>query len=305
MSKLPESAAPNLAERLGFAPDARVVVVHADDVGMCNAANVGSFAALDRGPVTCGSLMAPCPSFDEAVEMAAARPGVDLGVHLTLNAEWETYRWGPVAGASAVPSLVDGDGFLYRTQGEVLRNASVEDVECELRAQIDKVIAAGIEPTHIDSHMGTLLFPPLLDVYERLMSDYRLPGALMSAAGLNLTENEAFRAMAEAADAATARLASQGIPILDAMDGNSPTFPPGEGLAHNDGRIAGLRAGMTFMATHPSQGGTELTSIAPDAECRVFELEFFGGALGETSLAENGVRTVGMRAIRDLISSTA
>jgi predicted glycoside hydrolase/deacetylase ChbG (UPF0249 family) len=298
-----EDGESTLAERLGFTAAARVAVIHADDIGMCHASNVGSFAALNSGSVTCGSLMAPCPSFHEAVEWAHARPGVDLGVHLTLNSEWDTYRWGPVAGATAVPSLVDSDGFFYRTQVEVLQNATVDDVEREMRAQIDAVIAAGIDPTHVDSHMGTLLFPPLMDVYERMMLDYRLPGALMGAAALNLTENEAMRPMADALDAAAARLWAAGIPVLDGMDGDSPTFSPGEGLSHNEGRVANLRVGVTFMATHPSEAGPELTAIAPDAACREFELEFFGGELGRGSLSRNGIETVGMAAIRDLVQA--
>src|SRR5512134_2393098 len=109
-----------LAEQLGFAADARVAIVHCDDIGMCRAANDGGFEALQNGPATCGSLMVPCPAFDAAAQRARALPGIDLGVHLTLNAEWPRYRWGPVAGAAAVPSLLDDEGCLPRTTRETL-----------------------------------------------------------------------------------------------------------------------------------------------------------------------------------------
>ena len=119
---------PTLAERLGFAPGDRVAVVHADDIGMCHAANVGAFDALANGVVSCGSIMVPCPWFREAAALARANPVCDLGVHLTLNSEWEQYRWGPVAGRDRVPSLVDEQGYLPRTQIEVVRSAKPEHV---------------------------------------------------------------------------------------------------------------------------------------------------------------------------------
>ncbi|MEE3331640.1 MAG: polysaccharide deacetylase family protein [Myxococcota bacterium] len=297
MSEAPES----LAVQLGFGAEAKVAVIHADDLGMCRAANAGCFAALDHGSMTCASIMVPCPAFAEAVEGIASRPGLDVGVHLTLNAEWEAYRWGPVAGASAVPSLVDGDGCFYRTQVEVLRNASADDVEREMRAQIDAVIAAGIDPTHLDAHMGTLLFPPFLAVFEALMRDYRLPSNLMTAAGLNLSDNPAANEMAVQMDAASARLQSEGFPILDAMEARSPVFEPGMGLVHNEDRVARLRAGVTYLIAHPAKADEELTSMAPDAACREFELEFYGGPASVEALARHGIETVGMAAIRDLL----
>ena len=107
-----------LAERLGFDASDRVAIVHVDDIGLCHAANEGAFEALTAGPATCGSLMVPCPWFPEAAARARAHPDVDLGVHLTLNAESATYRWGPVVGAERVPTLVDADGYLPRTTAE-------------------------------------------------------------------------------------------------------------------------------------------------------------------------------------------
>ena len=129
--------AQTLAERLGFAAEARVAIVHCDDIGMCHAANQGAFEALANGPATCGSVMVPCPGFAEAAERARALPGLDLGVHLTLNAEWPRYRWGPVAGARAVPSLLDAEGCLPRTTQETLarlRSPSTSRSSCARRS---------------------------------------------------------------------------------------------------------------------------------------------------------------------------
>ena len=164
-----------IIERLGFAPTDRVAVVHVDDIGMCHSANVGAFEALENGPATCGSMMVPCPWFLEAAGRARANPRFDLGVHLTLNAEWSEYRWGPVAGRSRVPSLCDKGGYLPRSVIEVLKSARPEEVEIELRAQIDLALAAGVDVTHLDSHMGTVFFPQFFDLLTRLAADYRLP----------------------------------------------------------------------------------------------------------------------------------
>ena len=167
--------APTLAERLGFAATERIAIVHADDIGMCHAANLGAFDALENGVVSCGSIMVPCPWFREAADLAAANPAFDLGVHLTLNSEWPGYRWGPVAGRDRVPSLLDAQGYLPRTTVEVVRSARPDEVEIELRAQIEAALAAGIDVTHLDSHMGTVFFPPFVPIYAKLASEYRLP----------------------------------------------------------------------------------------------------------------------------------
>ena len=167
--------AATLGERLGFAAEERIAMVHCDDIGMCHAANVGAFEALDAGPANCGSLMVPCPWFTEAAEMAAERPQVDLGVHLVLNSEFPRYRWGPLAGASRVPSLVDPDGCFPRTAAEVVQRARPEEVEIELRAQVERAFGSGIDVTHLDAHMGTALLPPFIEIYAKLARDYRLP----------------------------------------------------------------------------------------------------------------------------------
>ena len=290
-----------LAERLGFAPDDRIAVVHADDIGMCHAANEGAFEALLRGPASCGSIMVPCPWFREAAERARAHPELDLGVHLTLNAEWSHYRWGPVAGRSAVPSLLDDQGFLPRTSLETVGRARPEEVEIELRAQVQMALDAGIEVTHLDSHMGTCLFPSLLPVYKKLAIEFQLPvfaapadEAALEAAGLAGT--------AAIVQGVVDALSAEGFPVLDHFDANSLGFAEGAGEAHNRGRIAGLRTGLNYLICHPARDGEELRSVTPDsAHQRDFERSFYGGPAGAEALAEAGVRTVGMRPLRDLL----
>jgi hypothetical protein len=292
-----------LGDRLGIAPGERVAVVHVDDLGMCRAANEGGFAALRSGPATCGSLMVPCPWFPEAARIAREEPGFDLGVHLTLNAEWHHYRWGPVAGRSAVPSLLDDEGYLPRTTLEVVQRAKPAEVEIELRAQIEAALAAGVDVTHLDSHMGTVLYPPFLPIYAKLAVEYRLPvfafhpeDAVLEARGL--------RGFGPFIRSLVDQLEAEGIPAFDDFDVDSLGFSPGEGLVHNRRRLAGLGPGVSYLICHAARAGEELSHVTPDsAHQRDFERTFFGGEAGHEELQAAGVRTIGMRALRDLVRS--
>ncbi len=289
-----------LAERLGFAASDRIAIVHADDIGMCHAANEGAFDALANGVVTCGSIMVPCPWFREAAERARANPALDLGVHLTLNSEWPQYRWGPIAGRDRVPSLLDDQGYLPRTTLETVRRAKPEHVEIELRAQIEAALAAGVDVTHLDSHMGTVLFPPFMDVYAKLAGEYRLPAfaarpdsAVLAHAGLAGFEPILRQAIE--------RLESRALPILDAVDLFSLDFAPGQGDAHTAKRMSRLGAGLTYFIIHPAKDGEEIRAISPDAHARTFEHQFYGSARGREAFAKAGIKTVGMRPLRDLV----
>ena len=292
---------PSIAQRLGFAPDDRVAVIHCDDIGMCHSANEGAFEALLSGPATCGSIMVPCAWFEEAAALARANPDADLGVHLTLTAEWVSYRWGPVASRDRVPSLLDADGYLPRTAIEVAKNAKPEEVEIELRAQIEKALAAGIDVTHIDSHMGTVFFPQFVPIYTKLAREYRVPAfavrpdaELLAARGLPGAE-KLFAGLMD-------RLEEAGVPVLDAFDAESLDFPDGEGVAHNRGRIARLVRGVTYLICHPARDSEELrAAMTFGAHQRDFERSFYGGEAGRSALAEAPVKTVGMRALRALM----
>jgi predicted glycoside hydrolase/deacetylase ChbG (UPF0249 family) len=286
-----------LSEQLGFAADERIAIVHADDIGMCRAANRGAFAALAAGPMTSGSLMVPCPAFAEAAELARSDRSLDLGVHLTLNAEHEHHRWGPIAGARNVPSLVDADGFLHRTSAEALARARPDEVEVELRAQIETALEAGIDVTHLDGHMGTAFLPPLLDVYARLLREYRVPGPLVRLEASTLPP--VFGHFADRLDAVVAELEADGFPVLTALEDDSLRFAPGGGEAHNAARLDSLGPGIHYLITHPAEAGEELSAITPDAHCRAFEAEFYGSHAGHAALAARGIATLGMRPLRD------
>ncbi len=291
----------HLAQRLGFTADDRVAIVHADDIGMCHAANEGAFEALTQGVATCGSIMVPCPWFRDAANRAKDHPDIDLGVHLTLNAEWSHYRWGPVAGRRAVPSLCDDQGFLPRTSLEVVQRAKPKEVEIELRAQIEFALAAGVDVTHIDTHMGTCFFPPFIEIYARMALDYQLP-IFAFRPDPQALERGGLGDGLKKIDEAVKMLEHAGVPLLDYMDPDSLDFPIGEGETHNRTRLARLRGGVSYYICHPARGGEELSAVTPEsAHQRDFERSFWSGDLGRKALDEAGVKTVGMRPIRDLM----
>src|SRR5918992_4617106 len=165
-----------LAERLGHAPDAKLLIVNCDDLGSTRSANLGVYESLRNGVATSASLMVPCPWARDA---AALYRGEDVGVHLTLNSEWDTYRWGPITQS---PSLLDGDGGFPRTLTDLWDHADLDEVRRECRAQVERAILWGFDVSHLDSHMGALqLRPEFFDVYLELAVDFGLPIRLSGA----------------------------------------------------------------------------------------------------------------------------
>ncbi|WP_318312487.1 polysaccharide deacetylase family protein [Flagellimonas crocea] len=171
------SAQQNLQERLGYAKDAKLLIVHADDLGVIHGVNQASFKAMQNGSVSSASIMVPTPWLPEVAKYAKANPDHDMGIHLTLTSEWQLLRWGPVAPRSQVSSLVDSNGYFYPDCNTLWENAKIEEVEIELRAQIEKAIAMGIKPTHLDSHMGCLFStdPRYYQLYVQLADEYGIP----------------------------------------------------------------------------------------------------------------------------------
>jgi predicted glycoside hydrolase/deacetylase ChbG (UPF0249 family) len=164
------------AERLGYPKGARVLILHVDDAGMSHDSDEGVEKAMTEGVSTSTSVMMPCPWVPEIVKYIKEHPGMDAGLHLTLTSEWANYRWGPVAGKATVPGLVDKQGDLYPSVAAVYFSATPDEVDKEIRAQLDKALTMGLVPTHLDSHMGTLFAKPAyLDKYLKLGIEKQIP----------------------------------------------------------------------------------------------------------------------------------
>lgn len=271
----------SLAELLGYSPDDRLLIINCDDLGSSYSANVGCYDALRGGAATSATLMVPCPWAREA---AARYRGEDIGVHLTLNAEWDLYRWGPITHA---PSLLDGDGGFPRTIEDVWDHADLDELRRELRAQIERAILWGFDVSHLDSHMGALqLKAEFFDVYLDLAVEFRLPIRL-SGASSQQAIGFPFRELA----------AEQGVLFPDHL----VVVRNGVGSRSDvETAVADLRPGVTEIFVHPAIDTDELRAFAPDWEGRVDDHAMVGpgGDLRER-LERDGVHLVGYRALRD------
>jgi predicted glycoside hydrolase/deacetylase ChbG (UPF0249 family) len=282
------------AMRLGYAPAARLLIINADDFGMCHDENEATMEGLTSGLFTSSTILVTCPWFEEAADFARANPGADLGVHLTLTSEWDRYKWGPVLGRKAVPSLVDLRGYLWPDVPEVYASDRLDEAESELRAQIDKALAAGIDVTHLDSHMGPLhLRADYHEIYSRLARDYRLP--------IRLTPRSFMRKMGM--DAILDGLDRDGILYPDHFIAGGPRAPQ-ETESYWTNLIRELRPGITEIYCHPALARTELRGCARDAEQREADFRFFTSEKTRRLLAGEGIQRVGYRGLRDAMRTS-
>lgn len=275
-----------LAERLGHPPYARLLIVNCDDLGFSHAANVGVFEALRSGVATSATLMVPAPWSRDA---AARYRGEDIGVHLTLNAEYDLYRWGPITHA---PSLLDGDGGFPRTVTDVWEHADLDEVRRECRAQVDRAVYWGFDVSHIDSHLGTLIRKPeFFDVYLDLAEDLRLPLRLPAAAGERPT-GFPYRQLAR----------ERGVVFPD----HFVQLQSVGSRAALEQAIGTLEAGVTEAYLHPAVDTPELRAMTPDWEPRVddYRLLVTEDWLEET-IAREGIVLVGYRQLRELMRPVA
>ena len=165
-----------LAERLGYDADAKLLIIHADDIGLARSVNVATVRAFENGGITSGSVMVPCPWFPDFAAYYREHQPLDVGIHITLTAEWDHYKWGGVSPAGEIPSLLDEYGHFYPTVEDVAQHAVPAEVEREVRAQIERAMALGVRPTHLDTHMGSIVATPALaEVYLKVAREYGLP----------------------------------------------------------------------------------------------------------------------------------
>jgi len=283
-----------LLESLGFAPAARVVVIHVDDVGLCSAANQGWLRA-STGAATCGSVMVPCSGFEELVEQTRGDHDADLGIHLTLNCEYEIDRWRPLR--DDVPSLCAPDGGMWRTSAETIEHAATDEVERELRAQIERALEHGIDVTHIDAHMGTVFHLRFVEIYLRLAREFAVPMFLPRIERARLLA----LGMPDAIDRYVALIqaaADEGFPTFDHFDTDSLHFPPGTGLEHNLARLRRLGPGLSYLITHCCEATDAFGGLSGGAQ-RAEECDIYAAPAMQEFLAREDIQTTGMRPLRD------
>jgi len=239
-----------LAERLGYPRDSKLLIIHADDLAVAHSEDIASFDALDKHAATSASIMVPCPWLTEVADYAKSHPGSDLGLHLTLTSEWKTYRWGPVESKDKVPSLLDPSGYLWPDSEPAVQHIKADEAEREIRAQVEHAIATGIQPTHLDSHMGVLFSrPDLVALYVKVAHEYKLP--FLGMLGPN------------APPAMRAAFSDKDI-LVDSVVIAGPNVPAADWRRFYLDAIKNLKPGLTEFIVHLAHDDAELQAITVD-----------------------------------------
>lgn len=262
------------AEKLGYPSGKIILMLHADDIGMCYEANESAKNYLSSGRIQSAAMMVPCPWFNEIANWYKENPQHDLGLHLAMNSEWKWYRWPSVAGNDKVPGMVDQDGYLHRGVLDTATKAKAEEIETEIRAQVERALSRGIRPSHIDTHMGTLYArPDFTAAYMRVAEDYHIPAMVIEPTPAVI---EKFRKKGYPVTKQGIELmANYKLPKLD--DFNSTL----DGDSYEDKKqkfydlVRSLSPGLNEIIFHPSTLSEGLKKITGSWQQRAWEAQMF------------------------------
>jgi predicted glycoside hydrolase/deacetylase ChbG (UPF0249 family) len=289
------SAQQTLQEKLGYPKNTKLLIIHADDIGVSHSENTATITAMEKGFVSSGSIMVPCPWMPEIASYASAHPNADLGLHLTLTSEWKQYKWGPVAVRSEVPSLIDSKGFFPDNGTDVAKNAKPAEVEKELRAQIERAKQFGIDPTHFDTHMGAVLSSvEIAKVYVKLGHEYKVP-VLVSGPVLKMFLGAELKDVGAENDV-----------LADNVVMAQPDDYKGGMKAFYTKSLKALQPGLTVLLLHAAHNDAEMKAVTIDhadygAEWRQADFDFFTSDDCKKVLQENDIKVVTWKEIRDKV----
>ena len=287
-----------LLKKLGFSNTDRLVIIHTDDIGMCQASLQAFEDLWDFGTISSGSAMIPCPWFPATAEFCRKNPDVDMGVHATLNAEWETYRWGPISTSDPQSGLLDKAGYFHQWNPDVFEHANPSAVAAEINAQVERALAAGIDVSHIDTHMGTILHPSFVQSYLEAGASRLIPNMIPRLTADSLGMMEMSDTSLDAYKTVLEKLEKIGIPMIDSL----ASLP----LEHSDDHIglakkilSEIPVGITHFLFHPSVDTPELRAIAPDWSARVANYNAFMSSEIKDFLKNSDIQVIGYHNIRE------
>ncbi len=283
-----------LAEKLGYEANAKLLIIHADDLGVAHSENLGSILAMRSGMVNSASIMMPCPWVSEIANYATNNPKADFGLHLTLTSEWETMKWGPVTSIDKVKSLVNDYGFFYANCEDFEKNAAIEDVEIELRSQIEQAFKMGIKPTHIDTHMGCLRYSQeLVNLYLKLGREYKIPAMI---------DKVSFQQISQK----TKDLIDDKSLIIEKIITANPSDFESGMANYYEKVLKNLTSGVQILLIHTAFNDTEMQALTINhpnwgAKWRQEDFDFFTSEKCQKIIKEENIKLVTWRQIQQFI----
>lgn len=282
-----------IQERLGYARDTKLLIIHADDIGVSQSENAASIFAMEKGSVSSGSIMMPCPWMGDIAAYARNHPDADLGLHLTLTSEWKYYKWGTVTPVNQVSSLVNKNGYLYSSVDSLHRYGRLEDVEKEIRSQIERAKQFGIDPTHFDSHMSSLFASPAyLQLIIKMGREYNVP-VLLNSEALKVSYNIDL-----------SKYISEKEVLVDKLFVAEPgNYKKGMNTYYTD-VLKSLQPGLNCLLLHTAFDNPEMQAVTIDhpdygAAWRQADFDFFTSAVCRNLLQQQNIKVITWKEIRD------
>jgi len=281
-----------IAERLGYPKNTKLLILHADDVGVSHSENEATISIMENGCVNSASIMVPCPWFTEIAAYVREHPGKDFGLHITLTSEWSNYKWGPVTSPQVVPTLINKQGFLYSSVDSVVRFASGAQVEEEIRNQVKRAIQFGIDPTHLDTHMGTVVSKlDFLKAYLKVGREFKIPVFIprVIERGLNISFDTVL---------------SKGEVVFESLVTIGPQQMQSNAVDFYTKALRSLPAGLTYFIIHTAYDTEEMKAVTKGfvdwgSAWRQTDYNFFSSPECAKLLKENNIQLVTWREIRD------
>ncbi|MFX0209861.1 MAG: polysaccharide deacetylase family protein [Candidatus Hodarchaeota archaeon] len=287
-------------EKLGYSSTDKVVILHIDDMGFSHSSNIASFECLDFGAATSGSAIVPSPWFLETASICRNNPKYDVGVHLTLTCEYELFRWRALSTIDHKTGLLDNEGCLWRTSEEAVKYVNPEAAEKEMRTQIQVAIANGIDVTHIDTHMGTVIYPKFIQSYLMLAKEFNIPAFLPRLSREDI-EAKGYGEFAEAYFNFLPQLEASGIPLLDQIIIDTGREQPDKTKYYCD-YLSEIKPGLTHLLFHPAKMSPELKAITPDsAVWRDQDYKVFTDQQIKECIKKYDLKLIGYREIKDYL----
>lgn len=277
------------ADNLGFPQGKKVLLLHMDDAGMCPEANAAVESYIENGYLLSAAVMMPCVNAASMIKWANLHPSADIGVHLTLTSEWKTYRWGPVSDPSKIPGLIDPEGKFYHDVPEVVMHASAKEVETEIRAQIEKAIALGHRPTHIDTHMGTLYgSADYVGVFLKIAEEYHIPANVIDLSVPDIAgkfKQEGYPINTDVIE----KVGEYRLPKLDNFTSVQQGSTYEVKRANFFKLVKALNPGLTEIIFHPATLSENLKTITGTWQQRVWEGKLFADPMVHQFFKDEGI----------------